>query len=253
MRAIEIEAERQVAVLEDGGAIELETRLFDADRGETRSMRSKEEAHDYRYFPDPDLLPLTLDPAWVEAERARLPALPDARKARFMQDYGLSAYDAGVLVAEREVAEFFEEVAAGREGKQVANWVTGTLFGALNRAGVGIEQSPVSAAALGALIDRVTDGTVSNRAAKDVFEAMVSTGKDADTIIEEQGLRQVSDTGAIEALVDQVIADNPDKVADYRGGKTKLMGWFVGQVMKASGGKANPKAVNEALRVRLDG
>ena len=216
-------------------------------------MRSKEEAHDYRYFPDPDLLPLTLDPAWVEAERARLPELPDARKARFMADYGLSAYDAGVLVAEREVAEFFEEVAAGREGKQVANWVTGTLFGALNRAGVGIEQSPVPAAALGALIDRVTDGTVSNRAAKDVFEAMISTGKDADTIIEEQGLRQVSDTGAIEALVGQVIADNPDKVADYRGGKTKLMGWFVGQVMKASGGKANPKAVNEALRVRLDG
>ena len=253
MKAIEIEAERQVAVLEDGGAIELETRLFDADRGETRSMRSKEEAHDYRYFPDPDLLPLTLDPAWVEAERARLPELPDARKARFMADYGLSAYDAGVLVAEREVAEFFEEVATGRDGKQVANWVTGTLFAALNRAGVGIEQSPVSAAALGALIDRVTDGTVSNRAAKDVFEAMISTGKDADTIIEEQGLRQVSDTGAIEALVDQVIADNPDKVADYRGGKTKLMGWFVGQVMKASGGKANPKAVNEALRVRLDG
>ena len=240
-------------MLEDGGAIELETRLFDAERGETRSMRSKEEAHDYRYFPDPDLLPLTLDPAWVEAERARLPELPDARKARFMRDYGLSAYDAGVLVAEREIAEFFEEVATGRDGKQVANWVTGTLFAALNRAGVGIEQSPVSAAALGALIDRVTDGTVSNRAAKDVFEAMVSTGKDADTIIEEQGLRQVSDTGAIEALVDQVIADNPDKVADYRGGKTKLMGWFVGQVMKASGGKANPKAVNEALRVRLDG
>ena len=253
MKAIEIEAERQVAVLEDGGAIELETRLFDADRGETRSMRSKEEAHDYRYFPDPDLLPLTLDPAWVEAERARLPELPDARKARFMQDYGLSAYDAGVLVADRAIAEFFEEVATGREGKQVANWVTGTLFGALNRAGVGIEQSPVSAAALGALIDRVTDGTVSNRAAKDVFEAMVSTGKDADTIIEEQGLRQVSDTGAIEALVDQAIAENPDKVADFRGGRTKLMGWFVGQVMKASGGKANPKAVNEALRVRLDG
>ena len=253
MKAIEIEAERQVAVLEEGGAIELETRLFDAERGETRSMRSKEEAHDYRYFPDPDLLPLTLDPAWVEAERARLPELPDARKARIMADYGLSAYDAGVLVAERKIAEFFEAAAAGRDGKQVANWVTGTLFGALNRAGVGIEQSPVSAAALGALIDRVTDGTVSNRAAKDVFEAMVSTGKDADTIIEEQGLRQVSDTGAIEALVDQVIADNPDKVADYRGGRTKLMGWFVGQVMKASGGKANPKAVNEALRVRLDG
>ena len=252
MRAIEVEAERQVGVLEEGGAIELETRLFDVERGETRSMRSKEEAHDYRYFPDPDLLPLTLDPAWVEAERARLPELPDARKARFMADYGLSAYDAGVLVAEREIAEYFEEVAAGRDGKQAANWVTGTLFGALNRSGIGIEQSPVSAAALGALIDRVADGTVSNRAAKDVFGAMVSTGKDADTIIEEQGLRQVSDEGAIEALVEQVIAENPDKVADYRGGKTKLAGWFVGQVMKASGGKANPKAVNEALRAKLD-
>ena len=189
----------------------------------------------------------------MEAERARLPELPDARKARFMQDYGLSAYDAGVLVAEREVAEFFEEVAAGREGKQVANWVTGTLFAALNRAGVGIEQSPVSAAALGALIDRVTDDSISHQSANSVIQTVVSTGQEVDTIIEEQGLRQVSDTGAIEALVDQVIADNPDKVADYRGGKTKLMGWFVGQVMKASGGKANPKAVNEALRARLDG
>ena len=256
MKAIEIEAERQVAVLEEGGAIELETRLFDPERGETRSMRSKEEAHDYRYFPDPDLLPLILDPAWVEELRAQLPELPDARKARFMSDYGLSAYDAGVLVAERETAEYFEAVATEgngkRDGKQAANWVTGTLFGALNRAGIGIEQSPVSAAALGALIDRVADGTVSNRAARDVFEVMVSTGKAADTIIEEKGLRQVSDTGAIEALVDRVIAENPDKVADYRGGKTKLAGWFVGQVMKASAGKANPKAVNEALRAKLD-
>jgi aspartyl-tRNA(Asn)/glutamyl-tRNA(Gln) amidotransferase subunit B len=170
-----------------------------------------------------------------------------------MADYGLSAYDAGVLVAEREIAEYFEAVAKERDGKQAANWVMGTLFGALNRAGIGIEQSPVSAAALGALIDRVADGTVSNRAAKDVFEAMVSSGKDADTVIEEQGLRQVSDEGAIAALVDQAIAENPDKVADYRGGKVKLMGWFVGQVMKASGGTANPKAVNQALRARLDG
>ena len=252
MKAIEVEAERQVAVLEEGGAIALETRLFDPERGETRSMRSKEEAHDYRYFPDPDLLPLTLDPAWVDEQRAALPELPDARAARFAADYGLSAYDAGVLVAEREIAEYFEAVAAGRDGKQAANWVTGTLFGALNRAGIGIEQSPVPAAALGALIDRVADGTVSNRAAKDVFEAMISTGKDADTIIEEKGLRQVSDTGAIAALVDRVIAENPEKVADYRGGKTKLAGWFVGQVMKASAGKANPKAVNEALRAKLD-
>ena len=253
MKAIEVEAERQVAVREDGGTIELETRLFDPERGETRSMRSKEEAHDYRYFPDPDLLPLTLDPAWVEELRAALPELPDARKARFIADYGLSAYDAGVLVAERGIADYFEAVAVGREAKQAANWVTGTLFGALNGAGMTIEQSPVSPDELGALIDRVTDGTVSNRTAKDVFEIMFLMGQDADTVIDEAGLRQVSDTGAIEALVEQVIAENPDKVADYRGGKTKLAGWFVGQVMKASGGKANPKAVNEALRAKLDG
>ena len=253
MKGIEVEARRQISLLEEGGIVALETRLFDDAHGETRSMRSKEEAHDYRYFPDPDLLPLTLDPAWVDAERARLPELPGARKARFMADHGLSAYDAGVLVAERETANYFEAVAAGRDGKTAANWVTGTLFGALNRAGLGIEQSPVSADALGALIDRVSDGTVSNRAAKDVFEIMVETGQDVDTIIEEKGLRQVSDAGAIEALVDQVIAGNPEKVADYRGGKTKLMGWFVGQVMKASGGKANPGAVNEALRARLEG
>ena len=252
MKAIEVEARRQVSLLEDGGRVALETRLFDAERGETRAMRSKEESHDYRYFPDPDLLPLTLDAAWVEDLRADLPELPDARKARFMADYGLSAYDAGVLVAERETAAYFEAAAAGRDGKQAANWVTGTLFGALNRAGVGIEQSPVSAAALGALIDRVSDGTVSNRAARDVFETMVGTGQDADTVIEEKGLRQVSDAGAIEALVEQVIAGNPDRVADYRGGKAKLMGWFVGQVMQASGGKANPRAVNEALRAWLD-
>ena len=170
-----------------------------------------------------------------------------------MADYGLSAYDAGVLVAARETADYFETVAAGRDGKQAANWVTGALFGALNRAGLGIAQSPVPAAALGALIDRVADGTVSKRSAGDVFEIMVSTGRNADAIIEKQGLRQVSDTGAIEALVDRVIADNPDKAADYRGGRVKLMGWFVGQAMKASGGKANPRAVNEALRTRLDG
>ena len=253
MKAIEVEARRQVAAIEGGGSVALETRLFDSERGLTRAMRSKEEAHDYRYFPDPDLLPLTLDPAWVEDLRAWLPELPDARKARFMADYGLSAYDAGVLVAARETADYFETVAAGRDGKQAANWVTGALFGALNRAGLGIAQSPVPAAALGALIDRVADGTVSKRSAGDVFEIMVSTGRNADAIIEKQGLRQVSDTGAIEALVDRVIADNPDKAADYRGGRVKLMGWFVGQAMKASGGKANPRAVNEALRTRLDG
>ena len=253
MKAIEVEAARQVELLEDGGAVELETRLFDPDRGVTRSMRSKEEAHDYRYFPDPDLLPLTLDPAWVEAERARLPELPDVRKARFMAEHGLSAYDAGVLVAARGIADLFDEVAEGRDAKRVANFIMGPLFGALNRAGIDNEDCPVPADALAALIDRMADGTVSNQGAGTVIQTVVSTGRDVDAIIEEKGLRQVSDAGAIEALVEQVIADNPDKVADYRGGKTKLAGWFVGQVMKASGGKANPRAVNEALRARLDG
>ena len=253
MKAIEVEARRQVAVREDGGTIELETRLFDPERGETRSMRSKEEAHDYRYFPDPDLLPLTLDPAWVEELRAGLPELPDARKARFMADYCLSAYDAGVLVAARRIADIFDAAADGRDAKRVANFITGPLFGALNRAGIENEECPVSADNIAALIDRMADGTVSNQGANTVIQTVVSTGQEVDTIIEEKGLRQVSDTGAIEALVEQVIADNPDKVADYRGGKTKLAGWFVGQVMKASGGKANPKAVNEALRAKLDG
>ncbi len=253
MKAIEVEAARQVELLEDGGAVELETRLFDPDRGVTRSMRSKEEAHDYRYFPDPDLLPLTLDPAWVDAERARLPELPDVRKARFMADHGLSAYDAGVLVAARGIADLFDEVADERDAKRVANFIMGPLFGALNRAGIDNEDCPVPADALAALIDRMADGTVSNQGASTVIQTVVSTGRDVDAIIEEKGLRQVSDAGAIEALVEQVIADNPDKVADYRDGKTKLAGWFVGQVMKASGGKANPRAVNEALRARLDG
>ncbi len=253
MKAIEVEAARQVELLEDGGAVELETRLFDPDRGVTRSMRSKEEAHDYRYFPDPDLLPLTLDPAWVDAERARLPELPDVRKARFTAEHGLSAYDAGVLVAARGIADLFDEVAEGRDAKRVANFIMGPLFGALNRAGIDNEDCPVPAGALAALIDRMADGTVSNQGASTVIQTVVSTGGDVDAIIEEKGLRQVSDAGAIEALVEQVIADNPDKVADYRGGKTKLAGWFVGQVMKASGGKANPRAVNEALRARLDG
>ena len=253
MKAIEVEARRQVALIEDGGTVEQETRLFDPERGETRSMRSKEEAHDYRYFPDPDLLPLTLDAAWVEAARAALPELPDAKKQRFMHAFGLSAYDAGVLVAERETAAFFEELAAGRDGKLAANWVTGALFGALNKAGLGIEQSPVTPAALGGLLDRIADETISGRTAKEVFELMVETGRDADSIIAEKGLRQVTDSGAIEALVELVIAENPDKVADYRRGKEKLMGWFVGQVMKASQGKANPRAVNEALRAKLEG
>ena len=252
MKAIEVEARRQVAVLEEGGAIELETRLFDPERGETRSMRSKEEAHDYRYFPDPDLLPLTLDPAWVEAERAALPELPDARKARFTADYGLSAYDAGVLVAARRIADLFDAAAPGRDAKRVANFIMGPLFGALNRAGIELDDCPISADDLGTLIDCLVDNTISNQGANTAVQVVVATGQEANIVIEEKGLRQVSDTGAIEALVEQVIAENPDKVADYRGGKTKLAGWFVGQVMKASAGKANPKAVNEALRAKLD-
>ena len=253
MKAIEAEAGRQVALLEGGGAVAQETRLFDPERGETRSLRSKEEAHDYRYFPDPDLPPLILDAAWVEAARAALPELPDAKKERYMRDLGLSAYDAGVLVAEPETATFFEAVAAGRDGKSAANWVTGALFGALNKAGLPIERSPVTPPALGALLDRIADGTVSGRAAKAVLEGMVETGRDADSIIAEKGLRQVTDGGAIAALVERAVADNPDKAADYRRGKVKLMGWFVGQVMKASGGKADPKAVNAALRAKLEG
>jgi len=252
MKALEYEAERQVEILEDGGEVALETRLFDANQGVTRTMRSKEEAHDYRYFPDPDLLPLKLDAAWVEELRVELPELPDAKKQRFMTDFGLSADDAGVLTSEREIAEYFEQVAEGRDGKLVANWVTGELFGAMNTAGLEISASPVSAGQLGGLVDRVADKTLSRRIAKEVFEIMFESGQDAGAIIEERGLKQVSDSGAIDAVVDQVIADNPDKVAEYKGGKEQLIGWFVGQVMKASQGKANPQMANEALKKKLD-
>lgn len=252
MKALEYEAERQVEILEDGGEIALETRLFDANQGVTRTMRSKEEAHDYRYFPDPDLLPLKLDAAWVEELRVELPELPDAKKQRFMTDFGLSADDAGVLTSEREIAEYFEQVAEGRDGKLVANWVTGELFGAMNTAGLEISASPVSAGQLGGLVDRVGDKTLSRRIAKEVFEIMFESGQDAGAIIEERGLKQVSDSGAIDAVVDQMIADNPDKVAEYKGGKEQLIGWFVGQVMKASQGKANPQMANEALKKKLD-
>ena len=252
MKALEYEAERQVEILEDGGEVALETRLFDANQGVTRTMRSKEEAHDYRYFPDPDLLPLKLDAAWVEELRVELPELPDAKKQRFMTDFGLSADDAGVLTSEREIAEYFEQVAEGRDGKLVANWVTGELFGAMNTAGLEISASPVSAGQLGGLVDRVADKTLSRRIAKEVFEIMLESGQDAGAIIEERGLKQVSDSGAIDAVVDQVIADNPDKVAEYKGGKEQLIGWFVGQAMKASGGKANPQALNELMKKKLD-
>jgi len=252
-QAIEVEAARQVAVIEDGGKVEQETRLFDARKGETRPMRNKEEAHDYRYFPDPDLLPLTFSQEWVEEIKRSLPELPDEKKARFARDYGLAPYDAGVLVDERATADFFEAVAEGRDAKQAANWVMGDLFGALNKAGTDIGHSPVSAEHLGQLLDLMADGTISGRIAKDVFVAMFETGKAPAAIVEEKGLRQVTDSGAIAAVVDQVIAQNPDKVAEYRSGKDKLFGFFVGQAMKASGGKANPQAVNQLLREKLKG
>ena len=251
MQAVEAEARRQIEVWESGGTVEQETRLFDTARGVTRSMRSKEDAHDYRYFPDPDLPPLVLDAAWVERLRAALPELPDARRARYMRDFGLSAYDAGVLTAERETAAYFETVAAGRDPKQAANWVMGDLFAALNRTKRDIATSPVSAADLGALLDLMADGTLSGKLAKEVFEAMVDTGRSPAAIVEERGLRQVTDTGAIEAAVDAVLAANADKVAQYRSGKDKLFGFFVGQVMKAMAGKGNPALVNEVLRARL--
>jgi aspartyl-tRNA(Asn)/glutamyl-tRNA(Gln) amidotransferase subunit B len=251
MQAIEAEATRQVQVWEAGETVEQETRLFDSAQGVTRSMRSKEDAHDYRYFPDPDLLPLVLDAAWVEGLRADLPELPDEKRARFMRDYELSAYDAGVLVAEQATAAYFEEVARGRDAKQAANWVTGDLFATLNRTGRTIEESPVSAASLGRMLDLVADGTINGRIAKSVFEAMVETGEAPDAIVEKRGLRQVTDTGAIESAVAKVLAANPDKVAEYRGGKEKMYGFFVGQVMREMKGKGNPGLVNEALKQAL--
>ncbi|MBX6376017.1 MAG: Asp-tRNA(Asn)/Glu-tRNA(Gln) amidotransferase subunit GatB [Acetobacteraceae bacterium] len=251
MQAIEAEARRQIAVWEESGEVEQETRLFDTGRGVTRSMRSKEEAHDYRYFPDPDLPPLVLDPAWVEELKRTLPELPDARKARYMRDFGLPAYDASVLVAEKETAVYYEEVARGRDPKLAANWVMGDLFAALNRTKRTIEDPPVSARDLGALLDLMKDGTLSGKLAKEVFEAMVETGKPPGVIVEERGLRQVTDTGAIEAAVSKVLAANADKVAEYKAGKDKLFGFFVGQVMKAMQGKANPALVNETLKRAL--
>ncbi|AWB20250.1 Asp-tRNA(Asn)/Glu-tRNA(Gln) amidotransferase GatCAB subunit B [Methylobacterium currus] len=249
-QAIEVEARRQIAIIEDGGTIDQETRLFDPNRGETRSMRSKEEAHDYRYFPDPDLLPLEFDQAFVDALAAGLPELPDAKKARFIESYGLSPYDATVLVAERASADYFEAVAKGRDGKIAANWVINELFGRLNKEGKGIEDSPVSAAQLGAIVDLIGDGTISGKIAKDVFEIVWSEGGDPRQVVESRGLRQVTDTGAIEAAIDQIIAANPDKVEQAKA-KPTLLGWFVGQTMKATGGKANPAAVNALLKAKL--
>jgi aspartyl-tRNA(Asn)/glutamyl-tRNA(Gln) amidotransferase subunit B len=251
MQAVEAEARRQIEVWEEGGEVEQETRLFDTVRGTTRSMRSKEEAHDYRYFPDPDLPPLVLDAAWVEELRSGLPELPDARRARYIRDFGLSPYDAQVLTAEKETALYYETVAKGRDPKLAANWVMGDLFAALNRTKRSIEDPPVRAEHLGALLDLMRDGTLSGKLAKEVFEAMVETGKSPGAIVEERGLRQVTDTGAIERAVEAVLAANADKVAEYRAGKEKLFGFFVGQVMKAMQGKGNPALVNEALKRKL--
>jgi aspartyl-tRNA(Asn)/glutamyl-tRNA(Gln) amidotransferase subunit B len=254
-QAIDYEARRQIGILEDGGVIEQETRLFDAAKGETRSMRNKEEAHDYRYFPDPDLLPLEFDQPYVDALQQDLPELPDEKKARFMRDYGLSAYDAGVLVDERDSADFFEEVVrrpdgSMRDAKAAANWVINELFGRLNKEGRCIAGSPVSAHQLGAILDLIADGTISGKIAKDLFEIVWSESGDPRTIVEARGLKQVTDLGAIETIVDEIIAKNPDKVAQAKA-KPTVIGWFVGQVMKASGGKANPQSVNELLKAKL--
>jgi aspartyl-tRNA(Asn)/glutamyl-tRNA(Gln) amidotransferase subunit B len=253
MQAIEYEAGRQVVLIEEGGKIAQETRLFDVERGMTRPMRSKEEAHDYRYFPDPDLVPLVLDPDWVARLRAELPELPEAKKARYVAALGLTPDEASVLVAEPAAALFFERVAEGRDPNSAANWVTGDLFGALRRLGIGIEQSPVSADRLGALLDLIADGTLSSRLAKDVFAEMVTSGADPAAIVEQKGLRQVTDKPAIAAAIDAVLAANADKIAEYRAGRDKLYGFFVGQIMRATQGKANPGLVNELLREKLAG
>ncbi|MBT6093314.1 MAG: Asp-tRNA(Asn)/Glu-tRNA(Gln) amidotransferase subunit GatB [Rhodospirillaceae bacterium] len=265
MQVIEVEAARQVDVWESGGEVVQETRLFDPNRNETRSMRAKEFAHDYRYFPDPDLLPLDLAPEYVDTIAATLPELPDEKKERFISEFGLGPYDAGVLVGEKRNAEYFERVMQGgptdkpggkkgqRDAKAAVNWVTTNLFGALNAAGKDIADSPISADQLGELLDLMADDTISGRIAKDVFDVMFETGRNAGDIVEEKGLKQITDTGAIEAAVDEAIAGNPEQADEVRGGNDKAIGWFVGQVMKATGGKANPQMVNQLLRKKLMG
>jgi aspartyl-tRNA(Asn)/glutamyl-tRNA(Gln) amidotransferase subunit B len=254
-RAINYEVERQIELIEGGGKVVQETRLYDPDRGETRSMRSKEEANDYRYFPDPDLLPLVIDDAMIESVRATLPELPDEKAARFVADHALSAYDAGVLTASRELADYYETVVKGLGGqpKLAANWVMGDLSGALNKDGLEVGQSRVAAPALAQLLARIGDNTISGKIAKEVFEAMWTEGKGADEIIDARGLRQITDTSAIEKAIDDVMAGNPQQLADYRSGKDKLFGFFVGQVMKATQGKANPAQLNELLKRKLAG
>ena len=249
-QAVEFEARRQVDVLESGGRIRQETRLFDSRAGETRPMRSKEEAHDYRYFPDPDLLPLELDQAFIDAIAASLPELPDDKKARFVKDYGISAYDAGVLVAERELADYYEEMSRGADTKLAVNWLNNEILGRLNRDGRTIAECPIGAQANNAILAMIADGTISGKIAKDVLDIAWSEGGDPRRIVEERGLRQMTDTGAIESAIDAVIAANPQKVDDVKA-KPKLIGWFVGQVMKETGGRANPQVVNDMLKVRL--
>ena len=252
-KAINYEVERQIELLESGGKVKQETRLYDPDKGETRSMRSKEEANDYRYFPDPDLLPVLLDEAYIHGIRETLPELPDQKAARFVSSYGLSVYDAGVLTASRELAAYYEEVLTTftKDPKLTANWVMGELAAALNKEGLEIGSSRIPARALAALLVRIQDNTISGKIAKEVFEGMWASGKGADAIIEEKGLRQITDTSAIEKAIDEVMAKNPGQLADYRGGKDKLFGFFVGQVMKATGGKANPAQLNELLKKKL--
>ncbi len=249
-QAIEVEARRQIAIVEGGGEVEQETRLYDPDKGETRSMRSKEEAHDYRYFPDPDLLPLEIEQAWVDDIAAKLPELPDDKKSRFINDFGLTDYDASVLTAEVEAAAYFEEVAKGRNGKVSANWVINELFGRLKKEDHDITESPVSPAQLGGIIDLISSDAISGKIAKDLFEIVYTEGGDPAQIVEERGMKQVTDTGAIETALDEIIAANPAQVEKAKV-NPKLAGWFVGQVMKATGGKANPKAVNQLVSAKL--
>ena len=249
-QAIEYEARRQIDILEDGGSIDQETRLYDPKTGETRSMRSKEEAHDYRYFPDPDLLPLEFNDQFIADLAAKLPELPDEKTARFISDYGVTPYDAMVLTLEVESADFYEQVAKGRDGKQAANWVINELFGRLNKEGKAIGESPVSARQLGDIVDLIGKGDISGKMAKDLFELVWTEGGDVDALVEKHGMKQVTDTGAIEKAVDEIIAANPDKVEQVKA-KPTMLGWFVGQAMKASGGKANPQALNEILKKKL--
>jgi aspartyl-tRNA(Asn)/glutamyl-tRNA(Gln) amidotransferase subunit B len=254
-KAINYEVARQIDLLESGGKVQQETRLYDPDKGETRSMRSKEEANDYRYFPDPDLLPVELDDSFVESVRGTLPELPDQKAVRFSDEYGLSAYDAGVLTASRELADYYEAVAreVPKEPKLAANWVMGELAAALNKDGVEIGSGKLPAERLAGLLKRIADQTISGKIAKEVFEAMWASGASADAVIEEKGLRQITDTSSIEKAIDEVMAKNPGQLADFRAGKDKLFGFFVGQVMKATGGKANPAQLNELLKKKLPG